>query len=195
MENEINGENQPNQEQEGENNEEINEEINEENDEEEFDVEALKKENETLKAQKAHWKKKAEAKNEPEKKVETKETEAKSDEPDYSVLAYLNSKGIEHPDDQKIIQDEAARIKMPLHEVLDMEHIKAKLKNAKDQREAESGMPKGNGRPGSSNKQDVDYYLAKGTTPDDLELAEKVIAARMKKEANASKFSDELYTE
>lgn len=128
---------------------------------------------------------------------ETKESETpkneKSDEPDYAKLAFLKSNQVEHPDDQKIVMDEAARLKLPLTDILGMEHIKAKLKDSKDQREAQSGMPKGKGRAGGNTQGDVDYWLANGKTPDELELAEKVINARMKQDSSQKMFSDELF--
>lgn len=120
--------------------------------------------------------------------------ELKSDEPDYAKLAFLKSEGVINAEDQKIVQDEAKRLKLPLTEVLQMEHIKGKLKDAKDQRESQDGAPKGKGKSGGSNQTDVDYWLAKGETPTDLELAEKVINARMKKEESKGMFSDELWT-
>lgn len=123
-----------------------------------------------------------------------------SNEPDYAKLAYLKAEGVIHPDDQKIVQDEAARLKLPLTDVLQMEHIKGKLTASKDQREAMAGMPKGQGRGGNKAQNDVDYWLAKppkadGTyeTPSDLDLAEKVINARIQKDQNANMFSDDLY--
>ena len=136
------------------------------------------------------------------KKPDAKETAEKSNEPDYARLAFLEQRGLKDPDDQKLVQDEAERLKMPLTDVLNMEHIKSKLKDSNDQREAQAGMPKGKGKPGSSGGQhDVDYWLAKGKkedgtyhTPDDPELASKIIDARVKKEEQGNKFSDELYT-
>lgn len=127
----------------------------------------------------------------PEIKPEVKE--AGSNEPDYSKLAFLRTKGVKHPDDQKLVQDEADRLKLPLTDVLGMKHIISELKDTRDQREAGDGMPKGRGKAGGVAK-DVDYHLAKGTTPDDLETAEKVINARTKKEEQGNKFSDDLYT-
>lgn len=126
--------------------------------------------------------------------------ESQSNEPDYARLAFLETKGVNHPDDQKVVQDEAMRLKLPLTDVLGMEHIQAKLKDAKDQREALEGAPKGKGRASSKTQSDVDYWLNKkkpdGTfeTPEDVELAGKVIEARIKKEEKANQFSDELYT-
>ena len=130
---------------------------------------------------------------EAEQKQETK-TEVKSNEPDYAKLAFLEQRGLTNPDDQKMVQDEAERLKMPLTDILGMDHIKSKLKSAKDQRDAESGMPKGKGRGSGKTQQNVDYWLAKGETPDDLELASKVIDARMHKEKQSNKFADELYS-
>ena len=111
-----------------------------------------------------------------------------SNEPDYAKIAYLNSTGVIHPDDQKIVQDEAERLKLPLTDVLQMEHLKLKLDTAKAQREAAGGMPKSRGNAGGKTQADVDYWLAKGETPDDLELAEKVIEARMKKDPSNQMF-------
>lgn len=121
------------------------------------------------------------------------------DEPDYAKLAFLEGKGVKHPDDQKIVQDEATRLKLPLTDVLEMKHIQAKLKDSKDQREAEDGMPSGDGKPSGSNKTSVDYWVGKKNkdgsfaTPDDLELAEKVIKARIKSEESGNKFSETLF--
>ena len=119
---------------------------------------------------------------------------SQSNEPDYAKLAFLETKGVNHPDDQKIVQDEANRLKLPLTDILGMAHIKSKLDTNKVQREAQAGMPKGKGSSGTGSQQDVDYWLAKGETPDDQELAEKVIEARIKKEVSSNKFSDVLFT-
>lgn len=132
-------------------------------------------------------------KEKPKELKEPKPKEAGSNEPDYSKLAFLRTKGVKHPDDQKLVQDEADRLKLPLTDVLGMKHIISKLKDTRDQREAGDGMPKGRGK-ASGVAKDVNYHLAKGTTPDDLETAEKVINARTKKEEQGNKFSDDLYT-
>ena len=105
-----------------------------------------------------------------------------SNEPDYAKLAFLKSEGIIHSDDQKLVQDEAARLKLPLTDILQMAHIKTQLETVKDQREAMAGMPKGRGQAGGKTQQDVDYWVQKDEVPEDLELAEKVINAKMKKD-------------
>lgn len=135
------------------------------------------------------------AKQEPKK-------EEKSNEPDYTERMdklTLKSEGITNPDDIKTVLNEAKRLKLPIEEVVSMEHIQAKLKTAKAQREAEDGMPSGKGKTSGSNKTTVDYWVDKkkadGTfdTPDDLELAQKVIDARLKQHAKQNMFADDLY--
>jgi hypothetical protein len=108
--------------------------------------------------------------------IKTKETNTPN-EPDYDKIAFMEQRGLTHPDDQKFAQDEAIRLKMPLTDILGMEYVKDKLKTAKTQREAEEGMPKGRGNSNGKTKGDVDYWLAKrpkadGTyeTPEDTEL-------------------------
>ena len=138
----------------------------------------------------------------PEVKPEAKpEPTDKSSEPDYAKLSFLEGRKVDNPDDQQIVLSEAERLKLPLTDVLEMEHIKSKLKDAKDQRESTEGMPKGSGKGTGKTRNDVDYYTSKpqkadGTyeTPADLDLADKVIEARMQKEKQGNQFSEELYT-
>jgi hypothetical protein len=131
-----------------------------------------------------------------ETKTETKEP----NEPDYARMAYLDGKGITNPDDQKWVQDEANRLKLPLTDILSMEYAKAKLQSNKEQREAMDGMPKGRGKGGGQTQNEVDYWVDRvkpdGTyeTPEDHDLAIKVINARIAKESKKSQFSDTLYT-
>lgn len=165
--------------------------------------------NETLLAQKSHWKEKA-SKFETELetlKRENEELKAKTNfnkeinknnekqgEIDYSRLAYLNSVDVRHPDDQKAIMDEAERLKLSLTDVLNMPHMKEQLKQAKNQRAVEEGMPKGDGTSSARTKGDVDYWVNKTDkdgnfiTPQDPALASKVIEARMRNESSSSMF-------
>ena len=141
------------------------------------------------------WVKKIEPKPEPKP-----EQPPQSNEPDYAKEAFLEQRGVKHITDKKLIYEEAKRLKLPLTDVLEMDHIKAKLKISQDQREAEAGMPEGGGKPGGANKSSIEHWIDKknpdGTfaTPDDLELANKVIDARVKRQSEENKFSDELYS-
>ena len=105
-----------------------------------------------LKAFKAEAEAKAKAEAEKAKAAKADVSE-KPNEPDYARLAYLETKGIAHPDDQKIVQDEADRLRLPLTDVLAMEHIKARLQANQDERTAKAGIPKGNGRSGGAAEQ------------------------------------------
>lgn len=122
---------------------------------------------------------------------------SQSNEPDYGRLSYLETKGVNHPDDQKIAMDEAARLKLPLTEILQMEHIKGRLQANKDQREAQAGISiKGGKRTGGSTQHDVEYWLARpDERPADQEMAAKVLNAKMAKEASANRFSDVMYND
>lgn len=118
-----------------------------------------------------------------------------SNEPDYAKLGFLNSQSVTHPDDQKLVMDEANRLKLPLTDVLQMEHIKARIASNNDARVSQEGMPKGSGRKGGASKSTVDYYLAHpDEVPDDLELHNKVIDAKLKKDANSNMFSSTPFT-
>jgi hypothetical protein len=125
-----------------------------------------------------------------EDKPELKQPNKNQDEPDYARLAFLEQRKISHPDDQKMVVDEAARLKLPLTDILGMDYIKSRLKNAQDQRESQEAIPRGKGRSSGNTKNDVDYWIANGKTPDDVELAEKVIDARMKKDTSQSMFAE-----
>ena len=114
---------------------------------------------------------------------------AESNEPNYGRLAYLQAKGIDHPDDIRAVEDESNRLKLPLTDVLQMEHIKTKLQVNKDARTAQTGMPGGSNRAGGATQHDVDYWLQKGGLPEnDQELAEKVVNARMSKDDSRRQF-------
>lgn len=152
----------------------------------------------TLSAQKKHWKEKAEntakelaeLKAKFEKAPEAQKVE-KTNEPDYAKLAYLKSEKVEHPDDQKIVMEEAARLRLPLTDVLQMEHIKTRLQSNADTRNAQNGMPSGGKRTGAVTQQDVEYWVAKGEVPlHDQALAEKVVEAKMSRESQKNKFSE-----
>lgn len=152
-------------------------------------------EEETVTLSKAEYEKLNQTLGSLKKEVKTykKETEApqkESNEPDYAKLGYLNSVQVTHPDDQRAVIDEANRLKLPLTDVLQMEHMKARLQANDNQRTAENGSPSGSGRKGGAGKGDVDYYLANpDQVPTDLKLHNEVIDARIKRETEGNMFS------
>ena len=152
--------------------------------------------NQKIRAEKAEKELKNLKAQQPKTETETpkKEEEKKSNEPDYAKLAFFKAEGVTHPDDQKIIQDEATRLKLPLTDVLQMEHIKNQLKNNHDKRVADEGIPNTPGKSGGTSQGDVDYWLDKTNpddtlaTPEDIELAKKVSDARIARDKNKSMF-------
>lgn len=134
----------------------------------------------------------------PELKSDSPEAK-QSDELDYGKLAYLKSEGVEHPDDRKIVLEEAKRLNLPIERILQEKHIQAQLKDSKDQRNAESGMPEGGSGKSGGNKGSVDYWVNRKDkdgnyeTPTDTDLANKVIDARISAEQKSNMFSADLY--
>ena len=129
-------------------------------------------------------------------KPKTPKNEGESDEPNYDKLAYLEVKGVTNSDDQKVVKDEAKRLNLPLTEILEMEHIKGKLKTAKEQREAENSMPDKSGKSGVDSKGTVEHWVDKKNedgslaTPKDIKLANEVIDARMNQSSDNKMFDD-----
>ena len=158
-----------------------------------LDAEALKEQNRQLfeRAKKAEGLVKELRTKVPKEETKT-EAKAESNESEYARLAkmaYFKSEGVNHPDDIKVIEDEAARLKLSPDVVLQMEHIKGKLKTNADTRNAQNGMPTGSNRSGGATQQDVDYWLSKGGLPEDnQELAEKIVNARMGKDTSQRRF-------
>lgn len=118
------------------------------------------------------------------------ETPKESNYNDELAITRLEVRGILNKDDQKVVLDEANRLKLSVAEVMDMEHVKAKITAQQNQRTAENGSPDGTGRKGGASKGDVDYYLANpDEVPPDLKLHNEVIDARIKREQENNMFS------
>jgi hypothetical protein len=159
-------------------------------DTEEETVETESKPQETLEQREARLSRQLEQTRKKLGKDVEKAPQKESNEPDYAKLGYLNSVQVTHPDDQRAVIDEANRLKLPLTDVLQMEHMKARLQANDNQRTAENGSPSGSGRKGGAGKGDVDYYLANpDQVPTDLKLHNEVIDARIKRETDNNMFS------
>lgn len=145
------------------------------------------------------WVKKEKPSAEPTPTLPTSPEAKQSDELDYGKLAYLKSEGVDHPDDRKIVIEEAKRLNLPIERILQEKYIQAQLKDAKDQRDAESGMPEGGNGKSGGNKGSVDYWVNRKDkdgnymTPTDTKLANEVIDARIRTEQSSNMFSEDLY--
>lgn len=161
-------------------------------------------ENQKIRAEKAEAKLKkiAEAS---EEKTET-ETPKKEKQPDESddtremvEDTFMESKGLNLDAQKEYARKEAQETGKPLKDVLNMKYVQEELKNISDQSEAEAGMPEGKGKGSGGTKDSVEYWVNKtnadGTyaTPPDMELANKVIDARVAQQGSDNKFSDDLY--
>ena len=123
----------------------------------------------------------------PEEKSQDKNQQP--NEPDYSKIAFLNSIDVKHPDDQKLVMDEANRLKLPLNDIANMEHVKARLADASSKRDTQAGMPNRTGRTGGTVGKDVQFFLENpDQVPSDSEMHNKVIDARMKQVDNTNKW-------
>lgn len=184
MSNENKGENLPNQ----ETDEQKIERLRTERD-------GLKKDVDTYKAQKSHWKKKAESKGDKPKEKQTKPNESdKSDRAlETAQRALLNSAGFKASEQQDYIFEQAERLKADVSEIIGDDYHQSKLKAIKDKIDTKGSMPKGGGKGGGGASDSVDYWIAKDELPEDQELAEKVIEAKMKKQKSKNQFSDTMY--
>jgi hypothetical protein len=151
-------------------------------------------ENQKIRAEKAEAelkKLKAEA------ETETPKKENKSDDYNDRIdRLSLKSEGITNSDDQDLVLKEAKRLNLPVEEILKEDYMKSKLKTLATQRAAEDGLPDSSGKKGGGTKNSVDYWIDRKNkdggyeNPTDMELAIKVVNARMERERRKQEFPD-----
>lgn len=109
---------------------------------------------------------------------------------DYAELAYLTAKGISD-DDISFVEDTVKDTGKSLKDLLGAKWFQEELKDKQQERASKEAIPTGSNRAGSSAKDEVDYWIAKGEMPkNNPELARKVLKAREKAEIDHSKFTD-----
>lgn len=115
----------------------------------------------------------------------------KSDDLDYGQLAYLSAKGVESDEDIDLVKEVIAETGKDLKDVIKSKYFQAELKERRETRAVREAIPSGSKRSGTSTKDTVEYWLAKGQLPpsDQTELRRKVVNARITKESSGSKFS------
>lgn len=145
---------------------------------EEIDVEALKKENETLKAQKEHWRKKAEKL--PEVPKEEVKPRSEGELTPADVLAFTGA-GITHEDDVILAQKWARANGVTNREILKDKDFQIALNSKQEERKtAEVTQAKGGFRGAAKvTGEDLIRQAEKGKIPDSDEDIEKLAAARM----------------
>lgn len=127
------------------------------------------------------------------KESETKEKATKSSELGYAEKAYLIANGIKGADEVSLVEEFLANTGKELDSVVESKFFQSELKELREARASADAVPKGSKRSGSSSKDSVDYWLAKGelpeNTPDNQELRRKVVNARYERESRTNKFS------
>lgn len=133
-----------------------------------------------------------EDKKEEKKEEKPKETKpVKSDEVDYSKLAYLEAKGIPEEDHDWLLE-QAGDTGKPLKELLSKQWIQEELKERKENRTVSEALPKGTKRSSQPIVDSVEYHVSKGTPLDkieDIQLRRDVLNARLKKEETRNTFT------
>lgn len=111
---------------------------------------------------------------------------------DYGQQAFLNSLDIKEDDEQELARSIMEDTGKTLKDVVKSNYFKSELKDLRDEKAAADALPSSK-RTGQSSPSSVEYWIAKGqlppNTPENRELRQKVVDARIKKEEGGSVFS------
>lgn len=126
-----------------------------------------------------------------EKKVE-KILETKKEGFDYAEKAFLKASGVT-PTEFALVEEVMKATGKSLDDVLESKYFQAELKEQRENKASKDAIPSGSKRSTSSARDEVDYWIAKGTLPpaDQRELRTKVVNARLKAEKAKSVFSSQ----
>lgn len=117
----------------------------------------------------------------------------KSDELDYGQKAFLIASGIKDAEDMNLVKTIMADTGKSLDEVIGSKYFLAELKEQQEARATTAATPPGSKRAGASASNTVEYWLAKGenppNTPENRELRQKVLNARIAKERDSGIFT------
>jgi len=127
----------------------------------------------------------------------SKEAEAKPKKPntdtwDYGELAYLEMKGVKTDAEMDFVKKMMDRTGEGLKDVLSDDYVKNRLKSIREETATKAAIPSNTRRAQTSGKDSVDYWISKGELPptDQVELRRKVVNAKVDREKQRSKFSD-----
>ena len=133
----------------------------------------------------------------PEKKGEDAPPQNKqspSNELTDGQIAILHANQIKGAAEVALMKEYMSNTGKTLLDVLDNKYFQNDLKDMRDAKIVADATPQGGRRGGSQADNSVDYHLAKylasGKMPEDADMREKVLDARLAKEANKSMFSD-----
>ena len=116
---------------------------------------------------------------------------------DYAEKAYLKVSKIT-PDEYPLVQDwlENSNCK-DIEEVMENSRFQNELIALREQKASVDAVPKGTKRSAQSSRDKVDYWLAKGEMPpaDQINLRREYVNAKLKRETDKSKFTDQPIVE
>lgn len=113
----------------------------------------------------------------------------KSNDLDYGELAFLTAKGVENDDEVDFVKTIINNTGRSLKDVVGDDYVQAKLTAMREQRAVKDATPSGTKRSAQSASDSVEYWLAKGELPDDVDLRRKVVNARIEKETRKDVFT------
>lgn len=109
----------------------------------------------------------------------------------YGEKAYLNSLGFTDAEDHKFVESAMKESGRSLEEVLASPFMKGELSRMKEERTTKAAAPSADNRQGLPTRDSVDYWLKKGELPppDQAELRQKVVNAKIAKSKGGNNFS------
>lgn len=128
---------------------------------------------------------------------EPKAKATKSGDLDYGALAFHNSKSdsvkIESDEDIEFLKETMEETGKSQKDILASKWFQSELKERAEARRSSDAVPKGTKRTGSSSKDTVEHWLAKGempeNTPENQELRRKIVAEKIKRATSGSNFA------
>jgi hypothetical protein len=112
---------------------------------------------------------------------------------DYGQLAYLNSLGVSHAEDQAFVEGLVKESGVELKDLLGKAWVQSELKERQAVRATAEATPKGGKRAGNQSNDQVDYWIQQGKLPPDSpenrELRRQVVNARIKADKAQSTFA------
>lgn len=118
----------------------------------------------------------------------------KSEELGYGEKAFLVANGIKGTEETALVKKIMDSTGNSMETVLESKYFQAELKELRDAKAAADATPGKSGRQGNSASNTVEYWMAKGelppNTPENRELRQKVVNARLAAERAKSEFTD-----
>jgi hypothetical protein len=126
-------------------------------------------------------------------KLKAKKAEAPKKENkdlDYGQKAFLVASGIKGSEEIELVKQYLASGK-ELDEIIENKHFQNDLKDLRDDKAIKAAIPSNTKRSGTSTRDSVDYWLAKGELPppDQVELRRQVVNAKIKSQSTGNPFS------